>query len=278
MQVVAAQHVLLGLRGGEHDHRDAAQIGVALHFGQHLSAVQPGKVEIEQHEVRPRRLAVLRLTPQHGQGLGAVLRHRQVVADMSLAQRLARQPHVAGVVLHQQDLDRPPVHVCVSIAGRVKRKVLPWPSADSTQMRPPWRSTIFLHTARPMPVPGYSSRLCSRLKIWNRFLMYCGSMPMPLSRTPKRHSRPSRAAETFTAGFRSGGWNFIPLAMRLSSNCRICTGSAQTVGSASWVTVAPQSSMRISRSFSVSLSASSKSTGTSGLAPLATREKLSRSL
>ena len=35
-------------------------------------------------------------------------------------------------------------------------KTEPEPGVDSTQMRPPWRSTIFLQIARPMPVPGYS--------------------------------------------------------------------------------------------------------------------------
>jgi hypothetical protein len=33
----------------------------------------------------------------------------------------------------------------------VKKKVAPWRGLDSTQMRPPWRSTIFLQMARPMP-------------------------------------------------------------------------------------------------------------------------------
>ena len=49
-----------------------------------------------------------------------------------------------------------------SSAGSVKRKVLPRPSSDSTVRRPPCISTIRLHSARPMPVPGYS-RPCSRL-------------------------------------------------------------------------------------------------------------------
>ncbi len=43
-------------------------------------------------------------------------------------------------------------------SGNVKRNVVPSPSFDSTQILPPWRSTIFLQIARPMPVPGYSSR------------------------------------------------------------------------------------------------------------------------
>jgi hypothetical protein len=49
--------------------------------------------------------------------------------------------------------------------GKVKKKVEPSPGSDSTQIRPPWRSTIFLQMARPMPVPGYSFIVCSRWKI-----------------------------------------------------------------------------------------------------------------
>ena len=52
------------------------------------------------------------------------------------------------------------------MTGRVKRKVLPWPGRDSTQIRPPCRSTTLLQIASPIPVPGYLSRPCSRWKIW----------------------------------------------------------------------------------------------------------------
>ena len=49
-----------------------------------------------------------------------------------------------------------------SASFKVKWKVEPWPGCDSTQMRPPWRSTIFLQVARPMPEPGYSAGPCRR--------------------------------------------------------------------------------------------------------------------
>src|SRR2546422_9974014 len=48
--------------------------------------------------------------------------------------------------------------VLVYGVGRVKKKVAPLPGSDSTQIRPPWRSTIFLQIASPMPVPEYSRR------------------------------------------------------------------------------------------------------------------------
>ena len=40
-----------------------------------------------------------------------------------------------------------------------------------------------LQIARPMPVPGYFCRVCSRWKITKICSQYCCSMPMPLSRT-----------------------------------------------------------------------------------------------
>jgi hypothetical protein len=39
-------------------------------------------------------------------------------------------------------------------SGMEKKNVEPWPGCDSTQMPPPWRSTILLQMASPMPVPG----------------------------------------------------------------------------------------------------------------------------
>src|ERR1035441_490038 len=51
--------------------------------------------------------------------------------------------------------------------GTVNLKVAPRPASDSTQIRPPLRSTIFLQSARPMPVPG-TSLPCRRLNMPNR--------------------------------------------------------------------------------------------------------------
>ena len=55
----------------------------------------------------------------------------------------------------QQNLDRLSLrHRWFPYFGSVKQNRLPRPGSDSTQMRPPWRSTTFLQIARPMPVPG----------------------------------------------------------------------------------------------------------------------------
>src|SRR5688572_10053507 len=106
MQVVAAQHVLLGLRCGEHHHRDAPEAVVGLDLLQHLASVLARQVEVEQDDLGARRGGVLALAPQEGHRLHAVPGPVQVAVDLAFLQRLARQPLVTRVVLDQQDVDR----------------------------------------------------------------------------------------------------------------------------------------------------------------------------
>ena len=46
-----------------------------------------------------------------------------------------------------------PTYAVAQAVGRVKRKVLPWPSSLSARMEPPWASMMCLAIARPRPVP-----------------------------------------------------------------------------------------------------------------------------
>ena len=50
--------------------------------------------------------------------------------------------------------------------GSVNRKVEPRPRVDSTQIRPPWSSTIRLAIARPRPVPPFF-RVLELSACWN---------------------------------------------------------------------------------------------------------------
>src|SRR6266850_8461186 len=180
VQVVGLEHVLLGLRGGEHHDRDALQRVVRLDVLQNFAAVLLRQIEVEQDDVRARRVAPFAAAVQEVHRIDAVLAPVELVVDLAFLQRLARQALVTGVVFHQQDLYRR-TSVChgKSLFGSVMWNWLPSPSVEVTQMRPPWRSTTFLQMARPMPVPGYSPIVCRR---WNSMKMrskYCGSMPMP---------------------------------------------------------------------------------------------------
>src|SRR5262245_35108164 len=69
--------------------------------------------------------------------------------------------------------------------GSSMRKVEPWPGLDSTQMRPPCISTIFLAMASPSPVPPLV--LVFESSIWwnsSKILSFSsGGMPGPVSLT-----------------------------------------------------------------------------------------------
>ena len=58
------------------------------------------------------------------------------------------------------------------------------PLADSTQSRPPWRSTALRAIASPIPVPGYLSLEWRRRNGRKISFARSGSTPIPSSRTP----------------------------------------------------------------------------------------------
>ena len=80
--------------------------------------------------------------------------------------------------------------------GRLNENVLPWPGVLSTQMRPPWCSTISRQMGSPSPVPlGLSvsvSPTC--LKRSNTFGWSAAAMPRPVSTTLTMISPSRRAA------------------------------------------------------------------------------------
>ena len=157
--------------------------------------------------------------------------------------------------------------------------VVPGPSVGSTQMRPPWYSTIFLAMARPMPVPGYVSRACSRWKMTNTFSANSSSMPMPLSAQLTSQSSPTRATLTCTVAGTSGRRNFSELLTRLASRLTSSRSSPRTTGSSSSQVRVAFAAVRLASLCAVT-SAITWSRGTSlkpeVLRPM--REKASRSL
>ena len=73
----------------------------------------------------------------------------------------SRELCVIVVVLDEQHFRRPAARndahtVLPFSAGIVKKKVLPRPGRDSTQILPPWRWSTRRQTASPIPVPGIS--------------------------------------------------------------------------------------------------------------------------
>src|SRR3981081_600469 len=100
--------------------------------------------------------------PQKGHGLHAVPSHVYMDSSVGVAEGLLRQPDVPGTVFHQKNIDTFSIyghHVFNSLSAKAKRKVVPCPGCDSTEILPPCRSTIFLQMANPLQVTGSSSRL-----------------------------------------------------------------------------------------------------------------------
>src|ERR1700722_11998471 len=131
-------------------------------------------------------MGVIALLPQKSNGVLAVYCHMQIYRAIDVAEGLLHESGVSGTVFHQKDVYGHAGSAAVSLvifallAANSKRKVEPCPGCDSTEMLPPWRSTMRLHTANPMPVPSYSVRLCSRWNIPKILSKYCGSIPRRL--------------------------------------------------------------------------------------------------
>src|SRR4051812_4230986 len=75
---------------------------------------------------------------------------------------------------------------CTYAEGSSIQKELPWLGWEKRPTRPFMSSTARLTTARPMPVPAYSSPRWSFWNMPNMRLVNSGGMPIPLSVTVMR--------------------------------------------------------------------------------------------
>ena len=104
--LVGAGDVAFGVRGGNHQHGNRLEVGVALDFAQHRAAVRARQVEIEHDDIRPRRGAVAATPAEVVDRVVAVLGGVKAAVDARLLQRLDDEADVGRVVFDQQDFDR----------------------------------------------------------------------------------------------------------------------------------------------------------------------------
>ena len=163
VEVVAAQDVLFGAGTGEDNDRYASEVFVIFDFGEDFASVFSGQIEVKEDDVRARGIGPSALAPEEFHRVDAVFDHVDTVGDFGVAQGLEGQFSVTGTIFDEEDFDWAKVrgHLSIGVSvdgmvrsGREKKKVEPCPGCDSTQIAPPWRSTIFLQMARPMPVPA----------------------------------------------------------------------------------------------------------------------------
>ena len=145
-------------------------------------------------------------------------------------------------------------------------------------MVPPWRSTIFLQMASPMPVPGYFCG-CAGAGRSGRSARNTAARCRCRCRAPRRPSAPFlRRAPTWICG---GGSlrNLMALPMRFWKSCVIWVASTGRVGNGSLVTVAPggrDAGLQVAQS--VAAEAPFRSAGAKAPPRVPTREKASRSV
>ena len=97
----AADHTVVVVDRGDHDHGDVSQRGIVLHLTEHLEPVHARHDDVEQHEVDV-------TGAQRGQRLDSVLRGRDA---MALALQAAPQDGpVQRVVVNHEDLARSVAH------------------------------------------------------------------------------------------------------------------------------------------------------------------------
>jgi len=104
-KIVGLYDVFLARRRCQDDNRNPAQVGVRLDGLEHLDAVYPRKVQIEEDEAGK----VVWPVPQLFKDIKRLLtvsRHCEPVSQLALVQRPLRDLHVVRIVLHQKDVYR----------------------------------------------------------------------------------------------------------------------------------------------------------------------------
>ena len=92
-------------RGGVYNLTGAPRpFGILLDLREHLPAVLPREVQVQQNQIGFGRLAVLSFVAQVGHGLQSVADRAQVARNLAGLERLPRKAHIARIIFDQQDL------------------------------------------------------------------------------------------------------------------------------------------------------------------------------
>src|SRR5439155_21073263 len=100
---IAPRDVVLGRGRGEDDDRDLLELLVFLDLPEQVAPVPLGQVEIQEDDVGSRTCGVCPFAVEEGRRLQAIRNDVQIVANLAFAQSLSRQPHVAGIVLYEEN-------------------------------------------------------------------------------------------------------------------------------------------------------------------------------
>ena len=102
VELIAADDILFRIGSGQDDDGNTIQAGILAHLQQDFAAIHLGHIEVQQDEFRPGHPGIPTLLPEEGQALLSIRDDMEIDAHSGLMQGVAGQPHVRGVVLHQE--------------------------------------------------------------------------------------------------------------------------------------------------------------------------------
>src|ERR1700729_4000520 len=102
VKVVASQHVLLGVGGGEDDNRNLSERFIPLDLSEYLPTVEAGEVEVQQDEIGSGCVLVLPSPAEKFDCELTVVHNVEVVDQLAADQCLAGHEDVAGIILDEE--------------------------------------------------------------------------------------------------------------------------------------------------------------------------------
>jgi len=101
LELITFHDIHFGFGSGQDDSGDAFQVVVSLDVRENLPAILLREVQIQEDEVRPRRIDVRALALQIGQGFDTIDRYMQVDQYVGFTESFLSQADVSGAVLDQ---------------------------------------------------------------------------------------------------------------------------------------------------------------------------------
>ena len=105
MQFVGVPFLRRVIERAENDHGDTFESVVALSELKNLIAIQSGKFQVKEDEVRPRCIAKLSSLIEEVDRLGAICYQVNLNGDLQNPQRIRRKTGVRGSIFHMEDLE-----------------------------------------------------------------------------------------------------------------------------------------------------------------------------
>ena len=121
-QLIAARNVVVRLGGSEDHNRNFRQVRISFQLAEHLSAIDPRQVQVQNDQLGLRGVHIGAFLPQKPYCLLSVIDRIHVEMPLAFPQNFAGQVDIGEVVVDQQNLR------LISVRRDRKLSVLPLPA------------------------------------------------------------------------------------------------------------------------------------------------------